>query len=355
MNDFAKRITVWYRAHRRHLPWRATHDPYKIWLSEVILQQTRVEQGLDYYLRFIEAYPDVRRLADARETDILKLWQGLGYYSRARNLHHAAGQVVGEFGGVFPGTFDEIRKLKGVGDYTAAAIASIAFGEAVAVVDGNVKRVVARIFGIPSTGTSLHRDAGKIMLRELDRYNPGDFNQAVMEFGALVCTPKTPACSNCIFRDQCYALLKGKIAELPGSAPKIKPRTRYFSYLLINLQGEEDGIVVKRRTENDIWKNLFDFPLIESEKELEVAALKRHPDFLDWLGGDTKIDFSTGTYRHQLTHRTIFARFHFVSIDVLKVAAVPPHWQIVTPEELCRLPVSRLIERFLSEYYPFGR
>jgi A/G-specific adenine glycosylase len=347
--DFARHILAWYDVHRRRLPWRETNDPYLIWLSEVILQQTRVEQGLDYYLSFVKAYPDVERLAAAAETDILKLWQGLGYYSRARNLHHAAGQIVGEFGGAFPGTFHEIRKLKGVGEYTAAAIASIAFGEPVAVVDGNVKRVMARIFGLESTGTSLHRDAGRIMTRELDRSNPGDFNQAVMEFGALQCTPKNPDCGTCIFSDLCYALRYGKVGKLPVTASKAKPGNRYFSYLLIRIHGEKPGIVMKKRTGNDIWKNLYDFPLIESEKELEVPALQRHHEYLAWPGEGTSINRSTGIYRHQLTHRTIFARFHFISIGPSQLANMPRHWEVVPPDELGRLPVPRLIERFLSE------
>lgn len=347
--DFARQILEWYDVHRRRLPWRETNDPYLIWLSEVILQQTRVEQGLDYYLRFVKAYPDVACLAAASEADILKLWQGLGYYSRARNLHHAAGQIVGEFGGAFPCTFREIRMLKGVGDYTAAAIASIAFGEPVAVVDGNVKRVMARIFGLESTGTRLHREAGRIMMCELERGNPGDFNQAVMEFGALQCTPKNPDCNSCIFRDRCFARLKGRVTELPLTVSKAKPEKRYFSYLLVMIHGDRPGIIMKKRTGNDIWKNLYDFPLIETDKDMKAQALQRHHEYLAWPGEGTSIKRSTGIYRHQLTHRTIFARFHFISIGPSQLASMPRHWEVVPPDELGRLPVPRLIERFLSE------
>ena len=348
MNDFAGHIVRWYTANRRHLPWRETNDPYLIWLSEVILQQTRVDQGLDYYLRFTDAYPDVRLLAGASETDILKLWQGLGYYSRARNLHHAAGQIIKEFDGVFPGSFKDIRKLKGVGDYTAAAIASIAYGEAVPVVDGNVKRVIARIFGLESSGAQLHKEVYNIMLRELDQKKPGDYNQAVMEFGALQCTPKNPDCSSCIFRDRCIALNNNLVAELPRKEPKATPKARYFSYFIVRIQEEKHGIVMKKRTGNNIWKNLYDFPLIETQKEMDEATLKKHPEFMEWLGKDAIIEKSTALYKHQLTHRTIFARFYFINFPSSHKIKLQEDWEVINKEKLARLPIPRLIEKFMS-------
>ena len=349
MNDFARHIRGWYHTNRRHLPWREINDPYLIWLSEVILQQTRVEQGLEYYLRFTEQYPDVKLLAEATETDILKLWQGLGYYSRARNLHYAAGQVINEFGGVFPDNYKDIRKLKGVGDYTAAAIASITFGEAVPVVDGNVKRVMARIFGLESSGVRLHREVKMIMERELDQKFPGDFNQAVMEFGALQCTPKNPDCESCIFKDYCFALKNGHVAELPRKEPQARPRSRYFSYLILRIDGKTPGFVMKKRTGNDIWKNLYDFPLIETENELDEAALKKHTEFMIWLGKQALIEKSTTIYKHQLTHRTIFARFHFISIPRPYEIMMQEDWVIADPEKLDQLPIPRLIERFIDD------
>ncbi len=354
MIDFAKDIIRWYHANRRNLPWRETGDPYRIWLSEVILQQTRVEQGLNYYLRFTEAYPDVKRLARASENEVLKLWQGLGYYSRARNLHYAARQVMKEFGGKVPGTYEDLRKLKGVGDYTAAAIASIAFGEPVAVVDGNVKRVAARVFGLEDTGSHLHKRAAEVMTREMDHSNPGDFNQAVMEFGALHCTPLNPDCAGCIFREQCFAYMKGLVSKLPKSEAKSSPKPRYFSYIIVRSKEDPHSIIMKKRTADDIWKNLYDFPLIETDKELDEEGLKKHPDFERWLGPMAMIRKSTGIYKHQLTHRTIYARFHFVEVPLSHVFRIHEDWEVIDQGRIAKLPVPRLIERFLTGHGLLG-
>ena len=354
MTDFAKDIIRWYHTNRRNLPWRETCDPYRIWLSEVILQQTRVEQGLAYYLRFVDVYPEVRLLAEAPEKHILKLWQGLGYYSRARNLHYAARQVMDEFGGKFPGTYKDLRKLKGVGDYTAAAIASIAFGQPVAVVDGNVKRVAARVFGLEDTGSQLHKRAAEVITQELDHSNPGDFNQAVMEFGALHCTPLNPDCAGCIFREQCFAHTNGLVSLLPKAEAKASPKPRFFSYFIVRSKEDPHSIIMKKRTADDIWKNLYDFPLIETEKELDETALNDHPEFRKWLGTEAMIRKSTGIYKHQLTHRTIYARFHFITVPSSRVNRIHEDWEVIAPGSIDKLPVPRLIERFLTEHGLIG-
>lgn len=344
---FAKQILRWYAGKARELPWRRTSDPYLIWLSEVILQQTRVDQGMDYYHRFAERYPGVGDLASASEEEVLKLWQGLGYYSRARNMLHAARQVMDEFGGEFPADYEDLLRLKGVGEYTAAAIASIAFGQVVPVVDGNVKRVISRIFGLKSSGAELHSEARAVMGKKIDPSRPGDYNQAVMEFGALHCLPRNPGCDNCIFRKDCFAYNNGMVEALPAREKKRSPRKRYFNYLVI--QNEKNEFFMRLRAEDGIWKNLYDFPLIESGEELDPKKLQNHPDLLSWLGKEVVIVSKTGVYRHQLSHRSIFARFHFIDIRHSRLKAFPANWVAVSPPEMHRLPVPRLIEKFLSD------
>src|ERR1041385_985871 len=255
--DFSQILLSWYARNRRDLPWRKTRDPYKIWLSEVILQQTRVQQGLPYYLAFVKKCPDVKKLAAAPEDEVVKLWQGLGYYSRARNLHAAAKMVVKDFAGKFPGNYEDLRKLKGIGDYTAAAIASLSFDERKAVVDGNVYRVLSRIFGIED---AIDSTVGKKIFSELaneliSQKFPADHNKAIMEFGALQCVPKNPDCKNCPFVLHCYAQKKKIIHLFPLKSKKTKITDRFFYYLVIRHKGH---IYIKQRTGKDIWKGLFD-------------------------------------------------------------------------------------------------
>jgi A/G-specific adenine glycosylase len=342
--DFSSDIIIWYKQKRRDLPWRSTNDPYKIWLSEVILQQTRVEQGMPYYFSFVEKYPDVHALAEAPEQDVLKLWQGLGFYSRARNLHFAAKQVVNDNDGVFPRTFDEIKKLKGVGDYTAAAIASIAFGEAEAVVDGNVKRVIARLMGVQATDTRLYKDVKALMDEHIDKDHPGEFNQAVMEFGALQCTPKSPDCNNCIFSEICFAFRNDMVDHLPARKEKKKPRDRYFSYFVIK---NDDAVVLQKRTGDDIWKNLYEFPLIESNSALSPENLLKEPDFISWFGSGAQLSGAEKEYKHQLSHQTIHARYY--TIKGIDTNSFPEGWKAVSLDDLEDYPISRLMERFLEE------
>ncbi len=349
--DFASQILKWYRKEKRNLPWRSTRNPYLIWLSEVILQQTRVDQGMDYYLQFSEKYPDIEMLAEASEQEVLKMWQGLGYYSRARNMLFAARQLMSEFNGVFPRDYEQIRKLKGVGEYTAAAIASIAYGQRVAVVDGNVKRVISRLFGLKNTGNDLYKKVKQIMSEQINFQPPGDFNQAVMEFGALYCVPKNPLCDHCIFFDHCVARKKALVEKLPVKVPGKKPKPRYFSYLVINIR-EENSIVMRKRNVNDIWKNLYDFPLIETKKVLSAEDLQKEPAWDSWFGKEQQIRGSSGLYRHQLTHRTIIAQFHFVDKSSISELSLHENWEIIALENIYTLPLPRLIERFISTYYP---
>ncbi|MBL4704506.1 MAG: A/G-specific adenine glycosylase, partial [Flavobacteriales bacterium] len=262
MNNFNSKIISWYTVHKRDLPWRKTKNPYKIWLSEIILQQTRIDQGTSYYLKFEAHYPTINDLANASEDEVLKDWQGLGYYSRARNLHGTAKHIVNELGGEFPNTYQEILKLKGVGDYTASAIASFCFGESEAVVDGNVYRVLSRYFGIE---TPIDSGKGKKEFKQLANQlicteNPSTFNQGIMEFGALQCKPKSPDCSQCPFQSSCVAYAKDKVGLLPIKEKKLKQRNRFFDYFLFL---DNQQTILQQRTQKDIWQQLYEFPMIE--------------------------------------------------------------------------------------------
>ena len=346
--DFARQILNWYDSNRRDLPWRHTKDPYKIWMSEVILQQTRVDQGRSYYLKFANKYPNIQELAKASEQEVLKLWQGLGYYSRARNLLLAAKQVMNDYEGVFPNSYHEIISLRGVGEYTASAIASIAFGESVAVVDGNVKRVISRLLGLQLYGTILQRKVKQYMIDHLDQSRPGDFNQAVMEFGALHCIPKNPLCSTCIFKSDCVANQNGMENDLPVSKPKTKSRKRYFSYLVVF--SESHDIIMQQRSKPDIWRNLYEFPLLESDTEINPEQIVQHPQFKYWFGENAMITDSTSFYKHQLTHQMIIARFHFVISDHIESILKNQKWERISHKDMNKYPVSRLIERFLQDH-----
>ena len=265
-------IRRWYKKNKRDLPWRQTDDPYMVWVSEVILQQTRVNQGINYYINFTKAFPDVISLAQANEDEVLKLWQGLGYYSRARNLHRAAKDVVEQMEGAIPHSYEGLLKLKGVGNYTASAIASICFGEARAVVDGNVSRVIARLFGVrqPINSTTGIKIIASLARELMDNEHPGDHNQAMMEFGALQCVPASPDCSICPLIDHCEAHQTGMVKQLPVKIPKRKPVEWWMYFYIIVCNGET--IITKRGTEN-IWKSLYQFPLVESDSPLSDAEV----------------------------------------------------------------------------------
>ena len=310
---FTKTVLLWYHRHKRDLPWRDTKDPYFIWLSEVILQQTRVAQGLPYFMAFCEKYPSVHHLAAAPFEEVMRLWQGLGYYSRARNLHQTAKDISEKRQGHFPDNYKALLQLRGVGSYTAAAIASFAFGEQVAVVDGNVFRVLARYFGIEEDIGS-HR--GKKVFSEqankvLSKESPGLFNQAIMEFGALQCTPKRPDCSICPLQQGCFAYRQEMIGYLPVKAKRVKVTHRAFLYFHITCG---NNMVVKERGENDIWQGLYDFPLEEAEV-LEDIVLEDSPIYNELQPLNPVIEFDAEKrFKHLLTHQTILSSF--IKLDI---------------------------------------
>jgi len=341
---FSKLLLPWYRENHRPLPWRGTKDPYLIWLSEVMLQQTRVDQGLGYYLRFTERWPTVAKLAAAHENEVLKVWQGLGYYSRARNLLKAARQVMEEHGGKFPDNHEGLLKLKGVGDYTAAAIASICFHRPEAVVDGNVFRVLARSFGIdtPIDSTAGRKQFKELATELLDAKHPGDHNQAVMELGATVCTPKSPDCMHCPLQAQCVAFATGTIASLPVKQGKTKTRNRFFNYLHI---AAGNGIYMRQRNGKDIWTWLYELPLLESEKPLTKRSLETALR-KNFGQGWTRTDSSEAA-RHVLSHQVIHAVFWTVAPP--KAFAPPEDWERVPLKEMDGLAVPRLIERWMAK------
>ena len=310
----AAALLAWYPRHHRDLPWRHTRDPYAIWLSEVILQQTRVAQGLPYYETFLAAYPSVQALAAAPEAEVLRYWQGLGYYSRARNMHHTAQQVVIEHGGQFPNTYVELLQLRGVGPYTAAAIASFAFDEAVAVLDGNVYRVLARIFGLHSdiAAPSSRKEFQTLADQHIPSTAPADFNQAIMEFGAIQCTPAKPDCLFCPLQSQCWAFQHGQVALLPVKSKAKASRTRYFHYFVLR---HDEQTYLRERRDKDIWQGLYDFALAETTvPDLPPAELVRH---LEALGATLDLSQAaepTAAYRHVLSHQKLEARFHSLTL-----------------------------------------
>ena len=314
--NFSKVLLKWYLQNKRDLPWRNTQNPYHIWLSEIILQQTRVAQGLPYFLKFTTTFPSVFDLAKAHEEDVLKLWQGLGYYSRARNLHKTAQQVVTDFNGVFPNNYESLLKLKGVGTYTAAAIASFSHNEAVPVVDGNVLRVLSRYFDIEtdiaSAGAKKEFTALAAALLPAGKANV--FNQAIMEFGALQCVPKNPDCTKCVFNESCLALQKKKVAQLPVNLKKLKVTKRYFNYLVFS--DEKQQTVIQKRTAKGIWHNLYEFPLIETENQETdetILALihnqKQVPNAINEV-----MLFNSEPIIHKLSHQHLNIKFWKINV-----------------------------------------
>ncbi|MDX5478228.1 MAG: A/G-specific adenine glycosylase, partial [Cyclobacteriaceae bacterium] len=339
--------------HKRDLPWRNTDDPYIIWLSEIILQQTRVAQGLPYFQKYVQNYPSVKDLAQAPEEEVMRLWQGLGYYSRARNLHTCAKDIDRQYGGMFPDNYSSLLKLKGVGSYTAAAIASFAFGEPVAVVDGNVFRVLSRYFGLD---TDIASPKGKkefetLGNRLIPKDKPGEFNQAIMEFGALQCVPKNPDCESCPLKSGCFAYRERLVGELPVKIKKLKIKERYFQYAHI-VCGEH--VVLKQRKAGDIWQDLFDFPLLETSTTLDPNRI--YPDILNMLKDfETKVVLNPDQiYKHVLTHQRIFANFVKFVVEEAKLSelqkwANAQGFLLVDQEKLESLAKPRLILKYLYE------
>jgi A/G-specific adenine glycosylase len=311
---FGNTLIKWYQQHKRNLPWRETSDAYAIWLSEIILQQTRVAQGLPYYLKLIEAYPTVQDLAAAPEDEVLRFWQGLGYYSRARNMHFTAKQIVSDYGGRFPESYQELLKLKGVGSYTAAAIASFAFREKVAVLDGNVFRVLSRVFGIsedialPATKKIFQQLADKLICEQ----EPDIFNQAIMEFGAIQCTPVMPDCMFCPLQTTCFAFNHGLIQELPVKSKAKAARARYFHYLVFKWQGL---YYMRKRLKGDIWQSLYDFYLHEAfDENLTTESLLYEIEKSGISLNIEDITIPTKEYKHVLSHQRISAKFYLIKL-----------------------------------------
>ena len=337
-------LLSWFAREGRDLPWRRTRDPYRIWLSEVILQQTRVAQGLEYYLRFTERFPDIAALATTPEDEVLKLWQGLGYYSRARNLHAAARQGMSRFGGGFPVTYEGVRALPGVGDYTAAAVCSIVYDAPCAVLDGNVYRVLARLFdiGIPIDTTAGKRTFAELAQLQLDTSRPGLYNQAIMDFGALQCTPAQPRCGDCPLAGRCLALAAGTVGVRPVKQGRAKVRDRWFNYLHVTCGGQT---LLHRRGGGDIWQGLYEFPLIETDKAADFAELAATAAFRELLGnGRWHLRRSVTMPGHQLSHQLLHAVFHRIECDAM------PAFPSVETAALGGYALPRLIDRYLTKY-----
>jgi len=314
--DFSNLLINWYLQNKRDLPWRNTIDPYPIWLSEIVLQQTRVAQGMPYFFAFTEAFPTVFDLAKASEQEVLKLWQGLGYYSRARNLHKTAQHIAFELNGKFPDNYKDLLSLKGVGDYTAAAIASFSYNEAVPVVDGNVFRVLSRVFDIEA---DISQPASKKIFKELaleliPKSNPAIFNQAIMEFGALQCVPKSPDCSICVMNNGCLALKMNKVNQLPVKLKKTKVTNRFFNYLIF--EDEEGKSIVQQRTDKGIWHNLYEFPLIESEAEIGIDVIINEISKSKFFTNEvrTVLEMNPKAQMHKLSHQNLNIKFWKVEV-----------------------------------------
>lgn len=346
--EFSRRIIQWYEGNKRDLPWRRTKDPYRIWISEIILQQTRVDQGLNYYLRFLEKFPDIETLALAEEEDVMKAWQGLGYYSRARNLHESAKTIYNVHDAVFPSSYEEIRQLKGIGDYSASAISSIAYGEPHPVIDGNVMRLVARFAGItePVKSTVGTKKVRAFLDEHFDRDLPGVFNQAAMEMGAMVCKPRQPLCDQCPLNDLCYALKHDQVNILPVMNKPNKPQVRYLNYLVI-LSGDGPGrsLWMRKRTGEDIWKNLYDFPVVEADRELSPEEIRKSEEWKKITG-----NFSPHIVQEKilapylLSHRELRVKFFIVeSSDYFHQNFIK-----VPLSDIYNYPVPRLIENILK-------
>jgi len=314
--EFHNTLIKWYLQNKRDLPWRKTTDSYLIWLSEIMLQQTRVAQGMPYFLAFTKTFPTVFDLANANEEQVLKLWQGLGYYSRARNLHKTAQIVAFENNGFFPDNYATLLKLKGVGEYTAAAIASFSYNECVPVVDGNVFRVLSRYFDLETdiAQASAKKEFAALAFELMPKDNPAQFNQAIMEFGALQCVPKNPNCADCVFNSSCLALQKKKVDQLPVKLKKTKIRNRYFNYIVA-----EDNLgntVIQKRTAKGIWHNLYEFPLLETDKaeDFETVIQQINQNFFHENKIESLMEYNQESIIHKLSHQHLHIKFWKASL-----------------------------------------
>lgn len=338
--NFLNALFSWYEINKRDLPFRHTVNPYYIWLSEIILQQTRVAQGLPYYEKFIKLFPKINDLANAKEDEILNAWQGLGYYSRARNLHFTSKYVVKELNSVFPTSYNELVKLKGIGDYTASAIASFSSKEVVPVLDGNVYRFISRLYGIetPINTPKAIKEFKEILVELIDHKDPDIFNQAMIEFGALHCTPKSPNCESCSFNDVCFAYNKDSYENFPVKLKKKKSVDRYLNFYLIK---NSNSLILMKREGDAIWKNLYEFPNVESQDLFEKEIVDS-----DWNRG-ISLSKVIGPFRHILSHQNINAKL-FVC-EMSKEITDREGILLINLEELDNYPIHRLMEKMLNE------
>ena len=345
---FALLLLKWNREkNTRQMPWKGEKDPYKIWLSEIILQQTRVEQGLNYYNSFVTTFPDIHKLAKAPDEKVFKLWEGLGYYTRCRNLIATAKYISKELKGDFPNKYDDIKSLKGIGPYTAAAISSFAFNLPHAVVDGNVFRVLARIFGIdkPIDSTEGKKYFTALADELLDKKNPGLHNQAIMDFGAVICKPAAPLCSNCVFNKTCVAYLNNRVAALPVKEKKISIKKRWFYYLVLEQKSE---IAIRKRTEKDIWQDLFEFPLIESSIEMETEKILKEAQKKKWLiKKNYEVLSVSPLFKQQLSHQLIAGQF--IRLNLKQRPSQKNDWLWMTKTKTGKHAFPQFINQFLKE------
>ncbi|MBT7653561.1 MAG: A/G-specific adenine glycosylase [Flavobacteriaceae bacterium] len=348
--NWTEKLLLWYSENKRSFVWRSTKEPYHIWISEIILQQTRTSQGLPYYKIFLKTFPLISDLATADENEVLKLWQGLGYYSRARNLHATAKYIHFECGGIFPSSFDDLIKLKGIGDYTASAISSICFDIPEAVVDGNVYRFLARYFGIdtPINSSLAHKLFKAKAMDLIDKQKPGDFNQAIMEFGAIQCTPQNPNCQVCPFSIKCVAFNQDKLTVLPVKIKKPKIKKRHFNYLLIS--DKKNRYLIEQRTQKGIWKQLYQFPLLESDQEINnINSLINHHDFPSIQGlSESEITlWNSEPILHKLSHQILLVNFWILPTN-------EPLKEGLSLKQLESLPVPVIIQNFMKNFFSFA-
>ena len=343
-HNFSEKLITWYQDHKRDLPWRLTTNPYEVWLSEIILQQTQVKQGLPYYQKFVEHFPTIHHLANASEDEVLKLWQGLGYYSRARNLHHTAKHIVNELNGVFPKSFKELLKLKGIGNYTAAAIASFCFKENIPVVDGNVYRVLSRYFGEQTNiaSSKAYQHFYQLASTLIDDQHPDLFNQAIMEFGSKHCSVHQPKCETCVLANSCWANANQMQKQLPIKINKIKIKKRFLLYVV--LIDEQNQVYVQKRSNNDIWGGLYEFLLIETQTQTTSNKLKNLIKDFDWYQDINQLQWIQETMHHQLTHQKLIINFVKINIKTLKTN------NLIHLNDLKTLPVPVILQKFIETY-----